>query len=227
MAIPQEHQTYLQQKGYRPRCPDALSAEEADILFRYGYWLEALALGVIAPTTPEQTHFVQVVRGEAGADTPFERIWMKLQDHLGVSAPRTPGERWDQAGQTAASKADHPQTKFEQLAEAKKALQDLRGCIEAEREEILKGVREELAALDAKYADQLREAGRAVAELESEVKAVVLQLRRSLRVGDVQAIFYRGRVTWDSRGLARYAEGNPEVEQFRKVGAPSVVVRYR
>ena len=77
--------------------------------------------------------------------------------------------------------------------------------------------------LDADVAEHTARRDRA----EAEVRAEVLRQGKSAGEGPVRAIYYRGRVTWDSKGLAQYAEAHPEVEQFRKVGAPSVAIRYQ
>src|SRR5262249_25643081 len=136
MGAPQEHLAYLSRTGYTPRSPVALSEEEAAVLRRYGYWLEALASGAIAPTTPEQRHFVQAARGEAAPAPPLERVGANLRAHLGAPAP---------------GPAAHPEpaSKFEELAEARKYLDGLRKHVEAEREAILDAVRSKLEALDA------------------------------------------------------------------------------
>jgi hypothetical protein len=229
MATPAEHLTYLRQKGYTPRCPSAFTEEETAILARYGHWLEALATGLIQPASAEQEHFLRVAHGEEQPETPFERIWHKLRSHQGEAAPSPPP-----ASPGAAEEADNPvdlpeQTRatLEQLSEVRAYVEDLRGRIEAERQAVLQTVQAKLDAIDATYGPQLEQANQALAELEAEARAGVLALGRSVRAGCVQVIFYRGRVTWDSRGLAQYAQSNPEVEQFRKVGSPSTVVRYK
>src|SRR5688572_19251696 len=78
MAAPQPHQLYLQRRGYVPPDPASLTAQEIDLLDRYCFWMDALAGGVIAPTTPEQEHFVRAARGEAAPETAFERVWAKV-----------------------------------------------------------------------------------------------------------------------------------------------------
>ena len=54
-----------------------LTSEERSLLSRHGTWLNALAQGIISPTTPAQISFVQVARGERSASTPHERMWLK------------------------------------------------------------------------------------------------------------------------------------------------------
>ncbi len=80
------------------------------------------------------------------------------------------------------------------------------GRKEAERAAVLATVQAQLEAIDRKYAQPLAEADQAVAELEAEVKAEVLKAGQSLRAGTVQAVYYRGSVTWDSKGLAEFAQ---------------------
>jgi hypothetical protein len=99
--------------------------------------------------------------------------------------------------------------------------------MEAEKAEVLQTVQESIQAIEAKYAPRLEKACQALAEREKEVKAEVAKTSKSARAGGVHAIFYRGAVTWDSKGLAKYADMNPEVLQFRKVGAPRVAIRYK
>jgi uncharacterized protein YifE (UPF0438 family) len=206
MAVPSEHLVYLQKRGYTPRRPDALSKDEAVLLDRYGHWLEALAAGWIAPATPEQSRFLLVVRGEAEPQTPFELAWHKL---------------------AGSADDDGSLPKLDQLAEVRRYADDIADRKEAERVAVLRAVQAELDAIEQKYAQPLEEANQAVAELEAEVKAEILRAGKSMRAGPVQAVFYRGSVTWDSKALAEYAEVNPEVQQFQKIGAPRVVIKYK
>jgi uncharacterized protein YifE (UPF0438 family) len=215
MTVPHEHQVYLQKKGYLPHGNAALSAEETSLLREYGHWLEALAAGWIRPTTAEQSHFLQVTRGEAEPASRFELVWHKA--HLPASA-RPPAA-------SAEATADWP--KLGQLAELRRYADELRQRKEAERAAVLATVQKQLDAIEDKYAADLAEADRAYAELEAEVKDEVLKAGQSLSAGAVQAVYYRGHVTWDSKGLAEFARSHPAIEQFRKVGAPRVAIRFR
>jgi uncharacterized protein YifE (UPF0438 family) len=229
MAVPQEHLTYLKQKGYALRCPAAFNDEEAAILARYGHWMEALTAGVIAPVTPEQIHFLQVARGQADPQTPFERVWHKLRTQGDGPAPALALLFPAPAAQAQEAPADHTeaQTKLEHLGDVRRYAEHIRAEMEAERQDVLRTVQAQLEAIEGRYAERLQEADQAIAELEAEVKDEVLKAGATVQAGDVRAIFYRGAVTWDSKGLARYAQANPEVEQFRKVGAPRVAIRYK
>jgi hypothetical protein len=206
MDIPQEHLTYLRRTGYAAPRQAALTEAEAAILARYGYWMEALAGGLISPTTPEQSHFLQVARGEVVPQTPFERIWGKLVNLSVPTAPPGPvvNPRPDAWPATTMADPADAQSKFEELAQVQAYASELRKRADAEREQVLDKVRAELQAIDAKYERALQEASQALKELEAEVKAEVLQEGRSVRVGPVQAVFYRGRVAWDPKGLERF-----------------------
>ena len=68
IAVPAAHQVYLQQADFVPECPTVFSAEEQATLARYGRWMEALASGAIAPSTPDQEHFVRAARGFGASD---------------------------------------------------------------------------------------------------------------------------------------------------------------
>jgi uncharacterized protein YifE (UPF0438 family) len=239
MAVPEAHAVYLQRRGYTPSCSDGFDARELALLAKYGHWMEALVSGLITPSTPEQEHFLRAARGQVAAETPFERVWAKLLRSpnqrsaagllLDEAVPSPAVEADNEPGEPDGAVAD-PVAAVEMLQDlsaARRRLAAIRGRIEAERAEILAAVRAELEAVEARYAQQLEEANEEVAVLEKEVRARVVQLGRSVRAGDVQAVFYRGRVTWDSRGLEQYAQYHPEVRQFRKVGAPGVSLRYQ
>jgi hypothetical protein len=53
--------------------------------------------------------------------------------------------------------------------------------------------------------------------LQETLKAAVLARGASFRQGRVQAVFYHGRVTYDSKAMEAYAATHPEVNQFKKV----------
>ncbi|MBM3865422.1 MAG: hypothetical protein FJ381_05935 [Verrucomicrobia bacterium] len=58
---------------------DIFSGGEVLLLRRFGFWMEALAKGVIQPETDAQQAFVQVCRGEREPETTYELLWQKLK----------------------------------------------------------------------------------------------------------------------------------------------------
>jgi hypothetical protein len=61
--------------------------------------------------------------------------------------------------------------------------------------------------------------------LEAEIRAAVAEAGASVKGSRLQAVYVRGRTTWDTRGLERYAADHPEVNDFKRQGAPSVNLR--
>jgi uncharacterized protein YifE (UPF0438 family) len=223
MPTPPEHLLYLRQHCYSPPVPEEFTQEDAALLSRFGHWLDALSRGVIAPITPEQQRFLQVMRGEAEPAAALERIWVEVQRQQEAARARLPTasvglRRFDERGAVEARLAE--------LLEARQCAADVAKQRDAERDAVLAAVRDQLDAVEAKYAARLAGANQLVRDLEEAVKEGVLRLGRSVQVGDVRAIFNRGRTTWDSKGLADYAQYNPEVARFRKVGKPAAYIRY-
>ena len=92
------------------------------------------------------------------------------------------------------------------------------------REEILAKVAQELAALDLEFAAPLDAAERRKQEAEMELRAAVLIAGQAIKGRFVRAAYVKGRVSWDTRGLDRYAQTHPDVLQFRREGDPSTQI---
>jgi len=117
--------------------------------------------------------------------------------------------------------------KLEELAELRAARTLTRLDYEQRRAEILKAVQAELDAVEAEYAPLFETADERVAALEAEIKEAVAEAGQSVKHGGIQAVYTRGRTTWDTRGLTRYAEPHPEINDYRREGKPSVSIRIR
>lgn len=53
----------------------------------------------------------------------------------------------------------------------------------------------------------------------------VLEKGESIKGELLQAVFSKGRTTWDTPALAGYAIAHPELNKLKKVGKPSVSIR--
>ena len=115
--------------------------------------------------------------------------------------------------------------KLDEFAEVKSAAELTRLDYEARRSEVLKAVQAELEALEAEFQPLLEAAQGRAKVLEAEIKQEVLQHGASVKGGRFYAVYTRGRVSWDSARLDKYAAAHPEVRQFRKEGQPSVSLR--
>lgn len=61
--------------------------------------------------------------------------------------------------------------------------------------------------------------------LADEVKKEVVAAGQTIKGSCLMAVYAKGRVSWDTKGLDGYVVAHPEVETFRKVGEPSVSIR--
>lgn len=210
MQDPTDHTRLLARHDYPVAVMAQLTDAQRQLLARYGYWLEALAEGTLEPATAEQRHFVQVARGEAAPQSAFEVTWVEHRRALLTPPP--------------APEVDIAQ-RLAQLEAARVAVAAANDEYEMRRAEILQRVQDELDALEVEFARRLEPLREENAHAEEEARAAVLAYGSSFRYGRVQAVYARGRVTWDAKGLARYMESHPEVGQFRRVGQPSVSFR--
>jgi hypothetical protein len=115
--------------------------------------------------------------------------------------------------------------KLNRLADLRAAVDLARMNYEARRSEVLKKVQAELDALEAEYQPLLEAAQDNAASLETEIKNDVLLSGQSVMTDVYQAVYVKGRVTWDNDGISNYARMHPEVLKFRREGQPSVTLR--
>ncbi len=60
---------------------------------------------------------------------------------------------------------------------------------------------------------------------EEQVKDWVKSAQTSVKGEYLQAVYSKGRTTWDSKALDGYAVTHEEILQFKKTGAPSVAIK--
>jgi hypothetical protein len=78
--------------------------------------------------------------------------------------------------------------------------------------------------IDALKTDQVKAQEPLLTEeglLREAIQSDVLKCGKSIG----PATFYKGRESWDGKGLGGYMVAHPEIEKFRKVGDPYVVWR--
>jgi uncharacterized protein YifE (UPF0438 family) len=203
---PPEHAALLARHDFAVPPGDAFTPEERELLQKYGRWLEALAAGTIAPTTAAQEQFVRVARGGGEPATDFERVWAKFAREWAVR--------------------DVVVRTFQTLARARADRARAEEEYSAAREAVLARVREQLDAVDEQFAHRLAETTAAAAEAEQALRGLVAQVGRSITLAGIKATYASPRVTWDTPGLDAYARDHPEVRAFRKVGKPTVALRF-
>ena len=115
---------------------------------------------------------------------------------------------------------------LDRLDNLKAQLDLLRMDMEAKRRQIIPAeVQAELDALEAEYAPAIEAAQAGIASLEAEIKAAVLEHGATVKASNLQAVWMRGRVTWDTKALDGFAKARPELLAFRKEGPPTVSIR--
>lgn len=82
-----------------------------------------------------------------------------------------------------------------------------------------------LADVDAEFAPKLDAVAQKIAALEADAKTAVLAEGATVKGGALQAVYAKGRVTWDGKKLDGMMSLIPQLEDARKVGEPSVTIR--
>jgi hypothetical protein len=107
-------------------------------------------------------------------------------------------------------------TEREALAAQKRALID---------QVLTPEIKTRLEEIDAEFAEKDEGAAANIEALEGEIKQDTLALGETVKAAGFQAVWTKGRVTWDSKGLSAFSENHPEILQFRKEGEASVSIR--
>lgn len=212
MGLPADHMAELRRGAFPVPSVGDFDDRERALLSKYGYWLKALVTGTLSPITPEQHQFVQVANGAASPQSPFELVWAKYQ--------------WTAKRDDSQGDPLELAYLFGRLDAARLDAATTQDAYAARRDAILEQVRPLLEAMDSEFGDRLRSTTEDVTRLQSEVRAVVLAFGASFHHSRVRAVYARGRVTWDTKGLTRYIERHPEVASFRRVGEPWVSLRF-
>lgn len=97
--------------------------------------------------------------------------------------------------------------------------------IPAELREAVEQYRKLVADVEAEFADTEKAAAENAAGLEEAVKEAVKAHGATVKGDYLQAVFAKGRVSWDTSALEGFVAAHPELAQFRKVGDPSVSLR--
>lgn len=113
-----------------------------------------------------------------------------------------------------------------------RALTDLNYMLDACRQDMQEKIdavvtpeqRRKMDMIRAEYAVRMEEIEEQVKKYEEEVKEIVLREGETAQGGGLQAVFVKGRVSWD-KGLDEISEGLDWLARYRRVGNPSVSIR--
>lgn len=117
--------------------------------------------------------------------------------------------------------------KLDDLSELRALLDVQRMNHDKEVKVVMNFIKDELTTVEDKWAPMLADTQDRITALEVEIRAEVLKDQKTMK-GDKskwQAIYMKGRETWDGKLLSGYAAAHPEINQFKKVGEPSVTIR--
>ena len=118
--------------------------------------------------------------------------------------------------------------KLNQLAELKSAVDALNIKKQALIESVLTPeIKQQLAEIDAEFAPEYEAVSEKTSALEQEIKTDVVQAGETVKGDHLMAVFNKGRVSWDTKGLDGALALAPWLEKFRKEGDPSVSIRSR
>lgn len=120
-----------------------------------------------------------------------------------------------------------------EIAQKLERLSDLyaaRESLESEKRELIAEVLtpDQVARLDEieeEFSQKEEAASAAIGQLEEEIKDNTLSYGNTVKASSFLAVWSKGRVTWDNKGLSAYAQVHPEVLDYRKEGKPSVSIR--
>lgn len=112
-----------------------------------------------------------------------------------------------------------------QLAEMRSRIDFYRMACEQRRDEILAPVKAQLADLDAEFAPMIETAQESIGAMEAQVKQAVLEHGASVKGDHLQAVWNKGRTSWDTRKLDGLMIALPQLKECRSEGAPSVSIR--
>lgn len=82
-----------------------------------------------------------------------------------------------------------------------------------------------LADIDVEFTPKLESIAEKIAALEAQAKQTVLEAGATVKGGALQAVYTKGRITWDGKKLDGMMSLIPQLADARKEGEPSVSIR--
>ena len=86
-------------------------------------------------------------------------------------------------------------------------------------------VNDAIERAEAEYQTAIGTAANEAWELQQEIAAEVKEAGASVKGDALQAVYTKGRTSWDSKMLVGFALAHPEINDAKKVGKPSVSFR--
>jgi hypothetical protein len=83
-------------------------------------------------------------------------------------------------------------------------------------------VKAELEAIDLEFDGMLATVDEQIERAKEQIRPLVVAQASTVKSRYLSAIYNRGRITYDTDALDKYAQSHPEILQYRKVGFPTV-----
>ena len=97
--------------------------------------------------------------------------------------------------------------------------------VRAKEQAIPAEIKETLIAIDVEYNQKIDAIDELIGALEGQIKSAVLQGGGAIKSEHYQAVFVKGRITWDTKKLDGISILIPELSQAKSVGEPTVQIR--
>ena len=115
---------------------------------------------------------------------------------------------------------------LEQLAQAEAQAQLINIRYQELRDSILTPeIKAQLAEIDAEQEQAGAAIKAGIETLREQIKAAVIANGSTVKGSMFQAVYVKGRDSWDTKALDGYAAAHPEIMPFRTTGNPSVTIR--
>jgi hypothetical protein len=86
-------------------------------------------------------------------------------------------------------------------------------------------IKQKLADIEAEFLGKMAAANAKITDLDMEIRQDILANGSSVKGNFLMAIWNKGRVFWDAKGLEGFAVAYPQINAFRREGEPLVTIR--
>lgn len=91
--------------------------------------------------------------------------------------------------------------------------------------EIPREIQDQLDQVEIQRTSALNQLQLDIENLRGEIKDDVLKIGSTVKGQFSMAVYNKGRISWNSKGLEGYMVAHPEIASFRSEGDPSVTIR--
>jgi hypothetical protein len=111
------------------------------------------------------------------------------------------------------------------LAEAQAHKNEIEAALTQSTQDVFTQVETRRAEINTEFAGKAEAAQDNIAKLTAEIKDAVIREKKSAKGAHYQAVYVKGRVTWNTDMLDGMIVAFPALAQARKEGQPSVTLR--